>query len=65
VSAPRETRPVSDTIIAAAAIASARFAGCNCAPLIQIWNDADGLGHVNVAHDDWCQHPSMQRGRDA
>jgi len=43
----------------------ARIGGCTCAPNVTLREVRPGVFIAGVAHDDWCAHPSQQKGQDA
>jgi hypothetical protein len=51
--------------VVAGAVLSARLGGCTCEPTITLRRDEYGIVHAYIAHDDWCEHPSQQKGRGA
>lgn len=41
--------------LAAASVAAARLAGCNCSPDLDLSEEAPGIYRATVRHDPWCQ----------
>jgi hypothetical protein len=64
---PTDDQIASATLIkiTSAALLSARLGGCTCKPWISLRRDGYGIFHAEIAHDNWCEHPSQQKGRDA
>ncbi|MGI8937811.1 MAG: hypothetical protein ACR2JF_06280 [Iamia sp.] len=44
----------------AAAVTSARRAGCICRPAVELTEQGDGIWRADVQHDGWC--PVVARG---
>jgi len=49
---PRGHIPLADAFLAAQK--QAPELGCNCQPEYSIWHDKDGVTHITLAHDEWC-----------